>query len=228
MSRSIRCSLRRCWRSLRLRKSSYLLRCRVLVEPLGDIADNANGSVARRHPGRLRMFVGTSFPRVAIEADDPTPRPIARVGTFASWRTRAGRAAELPIASLACTSRASSSTSTARSRRAPAGRSMGPPGSIRTTKASWPMAAEVSRAGLSRPRLVSLAGAGRLRVAGRHPGGARRPIFDHASLDAAGACCEPRAGSKRGDAQDVAADAVHSVGRRARILRSWGDSLGPS
>ena len=47
---------------------------------------------------------------VAIEVDDPPiPRQIARGGTFASWHTQAGLAAGMPIASLACTSRSSSS-----------------------------------------------------------------------------------------------------------------------
>ena len=56
---------------------------------------------------------------VAIEADDPTPRQIARGGTFASWHT--GRAcSRLPIASLACASPSSSSRpQTARPRRVP-------------------------------------------------------------------------------------------------------------
>jgi len=159
MSRSICCSRRRCWRSLRLRRSSYLLRCRLLVELVGDICPMTVVSrwhdAIREDCGCCRCFRSLA---VAIEADDPRRRQIARGGTFAPGHTQTGpgagcRSLRLP-APARCPARDSNGSASA----SIAARSIGPPLHVRTA-ASWP-----SRRGLAREPLetclVSLAGAG--------------------------------------------------------------------
>jgi len=64
---------------------------------------------------------------------------------------------------------------------------------------------------------------GSLRVAGKHRGGARRTIFDHGSVDAVGASCEPRCGVEtREDASRCGARYGHSVVGQTDLARPRG------